>query len=1121
MIFSWRLSMVRSIRRVSGMLILLAMIHLARPSFGQLSTDNLTHYTELDGLPGREVIDVIADRFGYIWVGTVNGLARFDGYGFKRFYSNPNDDASIKGGVVWSMLEDSKGRIWIGTEPASLNVYSPVTQSFKQYDFDHLVQQGDNDELVISTIVEGDNGRLYFGIRSRWWNPISSLLYLDEAEDKLKVVEPRKDHVATNIVYAVKYSQGNLWFSSSNGLFKLDENEYLVKADTLAPAPLLDKEFLTAMVSDKDQHLWIITNFSRLLEFDPASGKYHLYAPIGIAPNTPFNILLMDPSDNIWMGTNKGLYLFDRKKKTVQGFAKNPNMNIEGASIESLVYDSFGSLWIGTQNDGMFKYEEKSVFKAYSHDKNNPASLTPGWVNNILESGDGSILITTSGVGNESGLNVLAPQRNTLEPIPFKSLQPQVNYVMGTLEDSTKDGYYMLTNRGLHKYTLHDRSFIRRDIPGLPDSLVCLAFLMDSRGDLWVGSERGVYRRKAGTSSFLLYDFSKMADGTPASNMVVRIIESKTHGVWLLTNNGLFLFDPHSEQITRKAFDQKAGDILITQDINSLYEDASGLVWVGTWQGGLSHYNVETGKIKTYTINDGLPSMSIQSILPDERNQQLWLATFEGLSRFHLPTEQFYNYSVADGIQSQLFADGASLKTSKGLIVFGGSNGVTVFDPNQVNHKSIPPKVYLTDFKLFNKSVMPGASSILTKPIYDTDEIVLEYNQNNISLEFIALHYSNPSRNKYSYKLENYDNDWRDVDNFQAAFYPSLPPGKYTFHVRAANNNGVWNEKGATVKIVINPPWWNTNLAYVLFGILFAAGSFGAYRYFRHRLVEMEREKARSRELAQAKEIEKAYTELKATQAQLIQSEKMASLGELTAGIAHEIQNPLNFVNNFSELSNELVDEMKEEVARGNYESANAIAADVKQNLEKILHHGKRADGIVKGMLQHSRSSSGVKEATDINALTNEYVKLAYHGFRAKDKSFNAVLNTDFADSMGNVNIVPQDIGRVILNLITNAFYAVGEKKGTVNYEPIVSVSTRKFDKFITITVNDNGNGIPQKALDKIFQPFFTTKPTGQGTGLGLSISYDIVKAHGGELKVETQTNSGTAFTIVLPSTTA
>jgi signal transduction histidine kinase len=280
----------------------------------------------------------------------------------------------------------------------------------------------------------------------------------------------------------------------------------------------------------------------------------------------------------------------------------------------------------------------------------------------------------------------------------------------------------------------------------------------------------------------------------------------------------------------------------------------------------------------------------------------------------------------------------------------------------------------------------------------------------------------------------------------------------------------------------------------------------------------------RTQELTlQKNELELALKELKATQSQLIQSEKMASLGELTAGIAHEIQNPLNFVNNFSEVTNELIVELKEELSKENAERdknfEEEILNDISQNLEKILHHGKRADAIVKGMLQHSRASSGQKELTDINALADEYLRLSFHGLRAKDKSFNADFKTDFDETIGLINIVPQDFGRVLLNLFNNAFYAVNEKKrkNPVSYEPTVSVATKKTGNRVSITVSDNADGIPQQVLEKIFQPFFTTKPTGEGTGLGLSISYDIIKAHGGEIKVESQEGQGTKFIIELP----
>jgi signal transduction histidine kinase len=566
--------------------------------------------------------------------------------------------------------------------------------------------------------------------------------------------------------------------------------------------------------------------------------------------------------------------------------------------------------------------------------------------------------------------------------------------------------------------------------------------------------------------------------------------------------------------------------VLITHDINSLYEDENGIVWIGTWQGGLARYDVVNKKIKTYTRDDGLPSMSVQAILPHTKSNSLWLSTFEGLSRFDVKTETFNNFSLADGIQGLLFADGGALITKDGHYVFGGNNGVTIFRPEEIGKVSTPPRVMLTDFKLFNKTVLPGEGSVLKKPIFETEQIRLNHDQNNISFEFIAIHYSNPSLNRYAYKLENYDNEWLEVGSLHTAFYPNLPPGDYVFRVKAANDQGVWNEKGVSVQITVLPPWWKTLWAYLGYALLFGLVVFFMDRYFRHRILEREREKNRNRELEQAKEIQKAYSNLeqahealKATQNQLVQSEKMASLGELTAGIAHEIQNPLNFVNNFAEVNKELTDELSEAAEKGDLDEIKQLAGSIRLNEEKIRIHGKRADSIVKSMLLHSRTNTGQKEPVDLNALVDEYVRLSYHGMRARDKNFNVELDTRYDATLGKVSVIQQEVGRVILNLVNNAFYAVTDKKKTAagGYEPKVTVSTLADNTGVEITVMDNGNGVPESIKDKIMQPFFTTKPTGEGTGLGLSLSYDIIKSHGGEIRLETPETGGSRFVVRLP----
>ncbi|HEU5165845.1 MAG TPA: ATP-binding protein [Chitinophagaceae bacterium] len=364
---------------------------------------------------------------------------------------------------------------------------------------------------------------------------------------------------------------------------------------------------------------------------------------------------------------------------------------------------------------------------------------------------------------------------------------------------------------------------------------------------------------------------------------------------------------------------------------------------------------------------------------------------------------------------------------------------------------------------------------------YNTDSALYYYKQTMIARD--TLYNQEKQRQISSYKF-NLDFEEQEVENAQAQYKSRVK----IYGLLAA----------AVVFLALGVILWRNNV-----------NRKKAYALLQEQKKETDSQKAK---------VEQTLDELKAAQSQLIQSAKMASLGELTAGIAHEIQNPLNFVNNFSEVNDELLKELKTEAEKGNLEEVKAIANDIAFNSEKINHHGRRADSIVKGMLQHSRTSSGQKEPTDINALTDEYLRLAYHGMRAKDKSFKAIIKTDLDDSIGKINIIPQDIGRVILNLINNAFYAVDEKKKQVvdGYEPTVSVSTKKANGKVEIQVGDNGNGIPQKVLDKIFQPFFTTKPTGQGTGLGLSLAYDIVKAHGGELEVETKEGDGSEFIIRL-----
>jgi signal transduction histidine kinase/streptogramin lyase len=733
--------------------------------------------------------------------------------------------------------------------------------------------------------------------------------------------------------------------------------------------------------------------------------------------------------------------------------------------------DSSGIIWIGTDRGGLNRWDKKTnQFTHYRYDPNNARTLRRDAVYGILEDHDSQLWVCNG-------------------------------EFLSKLNKQTGEFTHYNSNEANFKIDF------QREIYAITE---------DGEGVIWLGTASGIKSFDKKTGKFIKHYYHSKADSTGISDYTaIAIFADSKDNIWV--GYGSIATDRLNKRtnvITHYKHNPQDTASISSNIVNGFFEDSTGNLWLATSAGGLCQFNYKTEKFTIYTDKHGLADNSVYSILEDD-NKHLWLGTANGLSRFDPVTKKFTNYDYKDGLQGRGFATGsrdrpARFKGKDGILYFGGPDGFNFFHPDQIKADSVLAPVVITQFKLFDK---------LVKGANERKKIILKHNENYFSFEFSSLSFYNPAKNQYAYKLEGVDKEWVNSGSRRYTSYTDIGPGTYTFKVRATNSDGIWNEEGVSFIVIIRPPWWKTWWAYAIYGLLLIAVAISLHRYQKQRVIRNEREKAQKKELAQAKEIEKAYHELKTTQQQLIQQEKMASLGELTAGIAHEIQNPLNFVNNFSEINKELVDELHHELKAGKIEDAIAISNDIKENEEKINHHGKRADAIVKGMLQHSRTSSGQKEPTDINALADEYLRLAYHGLRAKDKSFNAITKTDFDNSIGKINVVSQEIGRVILNLINNAFYAASEKQkqNITGYESIVIVSTKKVNGKVEISVKDNGNGIPQKVFDKIFHPFFTTKPTGQGTGLGLSLSYDIVKAHGGELKVETREGEGSEFIISIP----
>jgi signal transduction histidine kinase/ligand-binding sensor domain-containing protein len=1100
----------------------------------QMNPENLTHYSEVDG---NNIFDVLADQFGNIWMTTHNGLIRFDGYEFTRFYSDPNDSTSISNILVSSLFEDSKGRIWVGGL-ASANVYDPKTKAFKSYQTYHLTGMTEKSQPWIYSITEDLSGRMYFGASDFYGARLTnSLYYFDEQADSVKVVESPGIGPIHNISQSTTDPSGNSWFIGRIGIIRISPDGVLqampLPQGTDTSDRVADQFTIT---SDSDGLIWITFASSTIHMYDSNTWQYETLDLSEIpglnTHDLKINKIHFDDNDIAWLATSAGIIQYNKKSGEWLTFAGEGSNRISEYNIISLDTDSFGNVWMGTWQSGLLKYENVRIFNSYRSDIQTSEKIASGWVKRIIESDDGYIWLSTVGANsNQSGISKIDFEKESVTTITYDELQTEWFFSSEFIEVSPGI-FYTSNESGLFSLDVSTMELTVVDTPGMQEGSLIEKYYRDHNGTEWLGTHDGLYERTVDQSQFTLHDLSTLPGGGQSSNEIIYFVPDSTSGLWLLSNYGLFYYRYETDRIERHANDPNLGDILVSQDLNSFYRDDNGIVWVGTWGGGLSRYDTTTGEIKTYTMADGLPSMGIQHILKDEENNDLWMSTFNGISRFDIGSGQFVNYTMENGLHSHLFADGSGLKTTDGLFIFGGANGITYFRPSEIPQSSSPPRMYFTDFKI------DDVSQVFVNGIYNTDTITLAHHQNSISIDYMGIHYSNPARNRFTYILENYDTGWRNVGLQRSAYYSNLPPGNYVFRVKAANSNGVWNEEGISMSIVISPPWWKTIWAYLFYGFLFIGGVYTVDRIQRQRLVRQEQERAREKELAQAKEIEKAYNELekahqnlemahtnlKSAQDQLVQQEKLASLGQLTAGIAHEIKNPLNFVNNFSDVSIEMIDEALEELQRiGENEHATetaAILVDIKANLTKIHQHGTRADGIVKSMLMHSRGGSGQMETTSLNPLIQEYVNLAFHGMRAGKEPVNVDIDLQLDDNVGKVPLITEDFSRVILNLCNNAFDAMRDKLrsgvgSTADYRPVLTIRSSIQNGKLSIQIEDNGPGISDDIKDKILQPFFTTKKGTQGTGLGLSITNDIIKAHGGTLEIDSSPGK-TTFTIII-----
>lgn len=1029
--------------------------------FAQLKIENLTHYKEFDGF---KVDDIISDRTGTIWMASKNWLITFDGYEQIRYHPDPTDSTTIGTLNTSSVFEDRNGYIWIGSD-YRIYRFNPITESFKSYtvvDFNYLGVA----YPAIRHIKSDHQGRIYFGFFTstiKNFHP-DAIAYYEEETDEIRIFDYGDQSKAKKIHYADSDVHGNIWLRTDSGLAKINTNQHY---EIISDSYKVDGHFINSIKTDGEGLVWFTTADFRLHQYDP---KTKTVTTIPIKPfenQKPIRAkfaLEVDKDQNIWIGTTEGLVYYNRRSRKFETFEPTKNQNTFTAPIRELHVDRFNNLWIATTNDEIYKYAKRTILNAFVSEIKDPTSLTSGWAQKMFELEDGRVVVVTDG-GTKPGFNIINLKTKELESILYSNIFPNTIF-RRVLGEKLPGVIYIKAGDLFYHYHLASHRVEKVEHPDIPHGAYFHSIFLDSKGNTWYCTSNGLYLEKEGKDELKHFDIEKSHMASSTSGAVVGVHESGNNGLWLITNDGLFLLDYETYTITRHGYTNAKEGSFHLQDLQTLYDDQNGTLWVGTWEGGLSKYDVAIREVKTYGFKEGLPSMSIQGILPDDEDGVLWLSTFGGISRFDTKTETFTNYYKEDGIHGLLFTDLSYLKTSNGWFLFGGENGITYFHPKDLVETSRAPNVFITSVKSDTTSYFLGEKD--KTPIQNAENLplFLTYQENSIAISYTGIQYDDPLKNTFSYRLENYDDKWKNVGNARTAYYQNLPPGNYTFQVKGANSNGVQSEQVASIKLYIAPPWWRTNLAYLLFFLTFAGILYWIYQFQLNRRLQLE-ETNRLKELDQFKS--KLYT-----------------------NITHEFRTPLTVILGM----------------------ADQVNKQPKKAIELIKRNGQNLLTLVNQMLDLSKLESGNLKLELAQKDIVSFLLYVAESFQSlgESKGIRLVAYSEIDELVMDYD--EEKLKQVISNLLTNAIKFTNE-----NGKVILHI--KQSNQNLQIKVQDNGMGIPPDQLPKIFDRFYQVDDSsirkGEGTGIGLALTKELVKLMNGEINVTSQLKKGTEFKILLP----
>ncbi len=1060
-------------------LCLCLLLCMSAASEAQVENLRFEQLTIEDGLSNNFVVTILQDRRGYVWFGTANGLNKFDGYTVTTYKWQPGDSTSLPHNGIKAMLVDHEGTLWVGYNANGICKFDYDTEKFICYQ--HPVKQ----LAAAISLNEDQEGSLWIGSYFGLYRFDKSTGTFS-AENFAPPLLPEADSSLTNNLINTIYKdkRGTLWIGSGYGLHQMhlqpggkDQPSQVsfthYRHDPARPNSL-SNNMVIDILEDHKGVLWVSTE-NGLNAFNPNTDSFSHYYYYPIKATNMGGDLAEDLQGHLWIAADSGLVRLNKERTEIVEIKHIPEdpYSINKDHMISLLADRSGTIWVGTMTHGINKANiYQKPFQLYQHHPSLPHSLSLNQVLSITEDKTGTVWIGTYG----GGLNRLDRQTNTFTHYRHDPEDPRSlgdDNVSKILEDR-HGNLWIATTGGNKPFSRLDPGTgtfesYSEGVYGKLGEHGVFTIYEDKEGVLWLGTMLGVKSWDRNTGKIMHYTHDPNKPDGLSDHWVKMIIEDHQGNLWMGADVGLNKLDRKTGRFTQYKHDSNDDQSIGSDGINCVFQDSQKNLWIGTKGSGLCRFDYVTESFEAFPLKQGLPEYTVYSILEDDAGN-LWLGTDKGLSCFSPTQRTFINYDASDGLQSNQFSIsyeiGAHAKGRDGTLYFGGINGFNAFDPAKIQPNPYVPPVVITQFKLFDK-LIPGN--------HEAKEIHLAYEENFFSFEFAALNFMNAQKNQYAYRLQGFDNDWIDSGTRRYASYTNLDPGRYVFQVKASNNDGLWNEQGTSMTIIIHPPWWQTWWAYTLYALL----ALGAILSIRH--YEMKRFKLRQRA---------AY---------LSELDQLKS--RFFANISHEFRTPLTLIlGPVKQLMDHYPSQQDQEWLSG-----------IQRNAQRLLH-------LVNQLLDLSKLEAGKLKLEAVKSDIIAFLKARAYAFSSLADHKNIHFSVELPNEKTGAYFDRDKLEKIINNLLSNAFKFTAEGGLVTLKGQLVSQDHKEW---IQIQVADSGKGIPAEEITKIFDRFYQVDSSQtreqEGTGIGLALTKELVELHYGTLQVESTPGQGTLFTLLLP----